>query len=171
MIALSRDIEGADIIVVDETGLGGGVVDGLKDAVKEGKLPKKCEIRGVQFGAACEGDADKEKYVNMKARMFGLLQKDMKDPVGLALLKESVYSEELPMIRYRYNTKGQMVIESKDEFKKRTGKKSPDSADSLALANFGNYDELSAGEFSKAYSTTDSKDRPHAGGLNSSKNW
>lgn len=171
IIAASRAMEGADVIVVDETGLGGGVVTLLKDAVKKGDLPKKCEIRGVQFGAACENEEDKEKFVNLKARMFGLLQKDLKDDNGLVLLSESVYSDELPTIRYRYNQKGQMVIESKDEYKKRTGRKSPDSADSLALANFGNYDEIGAGAFTKSLAVTKPQDRPRAGGLNSTKKW
>lgn len=171
IVSASRDIGGADIIVVDETGLGGGVVTLLKDAVKTGALPKRCQIRGVQFGAACLEDEDKEKYVNLKARMFGLLQKDLKDDNGLVLLGESVYSDELPTIRYRYNQKGQMVIESKDEYKKRTGKKSPDSADSLALANFGNYDEIGAGVFTKAHAAVSPQDRPRAGGLNSTKKW
>lgn len=173
IIQASKQIDGADVIVVDETGIGGGVVDGLKDAVRNGHLPKKCEIRGVQFGATCETDEDHEKYFNMKARMFGLLQNDMKAVNGLVLLDESVYAEELPSIRYRFNTKGQMVIESKDEYFKRTRKKSPDSADSLALANFGNYDEMTAGDFSKEYTDekTEGSRATHAGGLHSGKKW
>lgn len=169
IINMSREMGGADIIVVDETGIGGGVVDGLRDAVRTEALPKTCEIRGVQFGAACEDEEDQEKYVNLKARMFGLLQKDLKDENGIVLLKESVYSDELPTIRYRFDKKGRMIIESKDEYKKRTGRKSPDSADSLALANYGNYDELTAGEFTKDFDTTSTA--THAGGLNSSKKW
>ncbi len=169
IIALAKQMEKIDVIVVDETGLGGGVVTLLKDAVKTGALPKTCEIRGVQFGAACEQEDDKEKYFNMKARMFGLLQKDMKDEKGLSILSESIYAEELPTIRYRYNQKGQMVIESKDEYKKRTGRASPDSTDSLALANFGRYDEMNVGQFTKQYSQA--KPSTMAGGLRSKRNY
>lgn len=147
-----------DIIVVDETGLGAGVVDRLIELRNEGlSLPVTTEIRGVQFGAAAaEGDADdedvkkeKEKYVNLKARMFDLLAKDMRS--SIALMDEEVYQAELPSIQYRYNSKGQMCIESKDEYKKRTGRSSPDHADSLALANYGRYEELTVGSFTEAH--------------------
>lgn len=169
VIQLSREIGNADVIVVDETGLGSGVVDNLLDEVGKA-LPKSCDIRGVQFGAACEDEADREKYYNVKARMFGLLRDDMKDENGLSLLNESIYTEELPTIQYGYNKKGQMAIESKDEYKKRTGRGSPDSADSLALANYGNYDELTVGTFQKE--DKDLKRRPMAGGLrNETRNW
>jgi phage terminase large subunit len=177
VIAMSRDIGGADIVVVDETGLGGGVVDLLKDEIGKG-LPAECEVRGVQFGAAveCDGpkdckhtDCEKAKFANLKARMAGLLRDDMKRPDGLALLNESIYLEEIPSIRYSYNKKGQLVIESKDDFKKRTGRKSPDSFDSLALANYGHYDELKIGKFTKV--TNKDTPKTYAGGLNSNRNW
>ncbi len=179
IIAMSRAMEGADVIVVDETGLGGGVVTLLKDALKKGDLPKRCEVRGVQFGAKVEcdegGSCDHKacavsKYANQKARIFGLLQKDLKDDNGLVLLPESIYADELPTIRYRYNQKGQMVIESKDEYKKRTGRNSPDSADSLALANSGNYDEMAIGKFTNAYNTKEGS-RSIADSLHSNRKW
>jgi phage terminase large subunit len=166
VITMSREIGNADVIVVDETGLGSGVVDNLRDEIGAA-LPKSCEIRGVQFGAACLDEADKEKYRDVKARMFDLLRQDMK--AGFQLLPENIYSEELPTIQYTYNKKGQMIIESKDEFKKRTGRGSPDHADSLALANYGNYDELTFGKFKKE--TTEVK-RPNAPGLrDSARKW
>lgn len=177
VIAMSREIDGADIIVVDETGLGSGVVDLLRDEVGK-SLSSKCEIRGVQFGAGieCDGSAscehkecNKAKYYNLKARMFGLLRDDMKSENGLSLLNESIYLEELPTILFSYNRKGQMVIESKDEYKKRTGRKSPDATDSLALANFGRYDELTSGEFKKE--DAKQKTKTIAGSLSSNKEW
>lgn len=145
-----------DVIVVDETGMGGPIVDMLREAVNEGRLNRNTEIRGVQFGAGveCDGndecqhkDCQKAKYVNLKARMFGLLRDDVKASDGLCLSNDDVYLEELPTIIYKYDSKGRMYIESKDEYKKRTGRKSPDDADSLALANYGRYDELTVGTF------------------------
>lgn len=177
VIQMSRDIGGADIIVVDETGVGGGVVDLLNDAVFDGTLPKSCEIRGVQFGASPndadteDGEKDREKFVNIKARMFSLLADDIKDDVdGLQLLDENCYLDELPTILYRYDKKGRMYIESKDEYKKRTGRRSPDNADSLALANYGRYDELKFGVFTKEFNAHEHK-TTLAGSLNSKKNW
>lgn len=147
VIALNRELGGVDVIVVDETGIGGGVVDFLNEARREGTINQRVEIRGVQFGAACEDEEDKAKFVNKKARMFKLLSDDMKSTEGLCLLKEDVYLDELPTILYAFDSKGRMAIESKDDYKRRTGRRSPDYADSLALANFGRYDETTVGRF------------------------
>ncbi len=165
VIAMAKDLE-ADIIVVDETGIGGGVVDLLNDAVSNGDL--KCEIRGVQFGAACESDEEKEKFVNLKARMFRLLSTAFKE--GQHLLNDSIYAEELPTIQYRYDKKGREYIESKDEYKRRTGRGSPDSADSLALAHYGMHDELTVGKFTRDFADT-TEHQPRSGGLRSEKKW
>lgn len=177
VVALNRE-EQYDMIVVDETGIGGGVVDGLNEAKREGHIGPTTEIRGVQFGGAveCDGPATckhtdclKSKYVNLKARMFGLLRDDLRDDNGLCLLNEDVYLDELPTVLYAFDSKGRMVIESKDEYKRRTGRKSPDYADSLALANFGRYDELTVGTF---VPQNDSEyGRPFAAGLRGGRQW
>lgn len=175
VINMARDMGGVDVIVVDETGLGAGVVDELieaKSAEETKALLRNTEIRGVQFGAGCEAKDDKEKYVNMKARMFDLLSKDLADEVdGFAVLPESIYLEELPTIKKRYNSKGQLFIESKDDYKKRTGRNSPDSSDSLALANFGRYDDLKIGTFDKKLNDKQNKRATLSGSLRAIKNW
>lgn len=101
--------------------------------------------------------------------MFGLLRDDIKDSEGIVLLNESIYTEELPTILFTYNRKGQMVIESKDEYKKRTGRTSPDASDSLALANYGRYDELNVGTFKKE--TKSERQETRAPGLKSQRTW
>lgn len=145
-----------DVIVVDETGVGGGVVDLLRENQNERHencIPMTTEIRGVQFGAAPFGSTErqteelKEKYTNVKAYMYDLLAKDLRD--NLTLPNEDVYAEELPTILYSYDSKGRLKIESKDEYKKRTGLSSPDTSDSLALANYGNHGALAIGAFTK----------------------
>lgn len=178
IINFSREHGPFDVIVVDETGVGGGVVDGLEEAKRAGRLPGNTEIRGVQFGSGveCDGhdsckhvDCLKGKYVNLKARMFGLLRDDMKDTNGITLLKEDVYLDELPTILYGFDSKGRMLIESKDDYKRRTGRKSPDHADSLALANFGRYDEMTVGSFPAG--TNSGYARPFAASLGGSRQW
>lgn len=172
IIAMAREEQGIDVIVVDETGVGGGVVDMLNEAKRNPDiLPRSTQIRGVQFGAACIDETDKEKFVNIKARMFRLLADDIKASDGLALLNEDVYLDELPTIIYHYDSKGRMYIESKEEYKKRTGRKSPDDADSLALANFGRYDLISVGSFPKDSDTGRSFGRPFAASLTKDKLW
>lgn len=180
IIALCQE-DMPDVIVIDETGLGAGVVDMLNEARNEGvRIFARVEIRGVQFGAGFDGDTVagaklKEKYVNAKARMFDLLAQDMRSRI--ALFDEEVYLAELPAIQYRYDSKGRMEIESKDQFKKRTGRSSPDHADSLALANFGHYDELTVGSFSTGTTKTTEarpaqlRSQPMAGSLKGKARW
>lgn len=170
VIAVAREIGPFDVIVIDETGIGGGVVDMLNEAKREDRIARTTEIRGVQFGAACEEEDLKEKYVNLKARMFGLLRDDLKASDGLCLpLSEDCYLDELPTILYFFDSRGRMVIESKDDYKKRTGRKSPDDSDSLALANFGRYDELTVGSFSDVYRQGFA--RPFAASLGGNRQW
>lgn len=136
------------IVVVDGTGIGAGVVDQLKQRRKDRDIPQKVQIREVHFGASPgDNESDKKHYVNLKAKIYDKLAEDVEK--DLCLLNESVYLEETPMIRFSYDTKGRKVIESKDDFKKRTGLGSPDDSDSLALANYGRYAEASVGTFTK----------------------
>lgn len=158
VIQAYRDLPGCNIIVIDETGIGGPILDSLRQAQREGIIAKTVELRGVNFGATKElctkekclhKDCDKAKYFNMKAKIFGLLSDDLKSSDAISLpTGEEIYLEELPVIKYAYNDKGQLVIESKEDFKKRTGLGSPDHADSLALANYGRYGRLLSGSFS-----------------------
>lgn len=171
VIEHTREFGIPDVIVVDETGIGSGVVDQLNEYRRSNLEWGQVEIRGVQFGAGakCERedcyhthDCDKAKYVNLKARMFDLLAQDLRR--SLSLPPEDVYVDELPTILYSHDSKGRMDIESKDEYKKRTGRDSPDHADSLALANFGHYDEMSLGKYGDAHLETS---KPFASSLNS----
>jgi phage terminase large subunit len=178
-LAFCKAHEWPDVIVIDATGLGSGVVDRLKELQNEfpPAVPPTTEIRAVQFGAGVEcftggcahtarEGCERSKYVNVKARMFDLLAQALK--ADLALPDEDVYLDELPTILYAYNSKGQMVIESKDDYKKRTGRGSPDHADSLALANFGRHDESLVGSFAKGNFTAPP---PMASGLKSGDTW
>jgi len=169
IIALGKEIGPFDVIVVDGTGIGSGVVDMLRQNQNDDTVSRNTEIREVQFGAACEDETDKEKYVNLKARMFGLLRDDLKDNEGLCLSDDEIYLDELPTILYSYDSKGKLKIESKDDYKKRTGRGSPDNADSLALANFGRHDEIVSANYNSSYNQINA--RPMAGGLGTQRQW
>ena len=65
--------------------------------------------------------------------MFKELNDALKN--DLRLIKDSTYNAELPTIKYKFTSSGKMIIESKQDYKKRTGKPSPDASDSLAMAN------------------------------------
>ena len=53
-----------------------------------------------------------------------------------------------------------MIIESKDDYKARTGLSSPDEADALALANFGRYYGHKIGSVVALKPLTETKDKP-----------
>lgn len=160
-----------EIIVVDATGIGSGVIDDLKEAQssKDG-LPSSIGVREVHFGAACDSNIETKKksvkmhYLNVKAKMFDYLSKDIRST--LALMPDNIYLEQLPTILYKFTSKGQLIIESKDDYKKRTGLSSPDESDSLALANYGRYPEMSSGIFVEHSDNSDDgidEDTPFSG--------
>lgn len=140
-------VDNVDIhVVIDATGIGSGVVDALHERQNDKTIHHNIEIREVHFGAGPgEHDDLKRQFINLKARMFCLLADDIKSCIVLP--GEDIFLEELPTIQYKFDSKGRWQIESKDEYKKRTGRSSPDDADSLALANFGRYDSYGVGNF------------------------
>lgn len=80
---------------------------------------------------------DRENYANFKAKMFDVLSLDIKQTLKLA--NDHIYAEQLPTIMKQVDSKGRLKIESKEDYKVRTGETSPDEADSLALCNFGRH--------------------------------
>jgi hypothetical protein len=139
-------------VLIDATGIGAGVHDILKDHYKKDRT---VHIIEVHFGQSPVMDTDKveeaneeikTRYANLKARMFDLLSYDLKHV--LSLISDDTYLEELPTIQFTFSKSGKMIIESKDDYKKRTGLSSPDSSDSLALANLGRHRTATIGFFS-----------------------
>lgn len=111
----------ADEIRVDGVGVGGGVVDQLTEA--------GYDVVDMQAGAAA---ADSEHYLNARAEWYWALRERFEagdidiDPADDDL------AAQLGAIRYKYTSRGQVQIESKDEMRKRK-LPSPDRADALML--------------------------------------
>lgn len=143
------------VVTIDATGLGAGVYDMLIEHQNNGVFSRDIQIVEAHFGASPanpdqrkdEQEQDKSRYANLKAKMFDLLGHDLKHHIDL--MDESIYYEELPSIEYKFDSKGRIVIESKKDYKSRTGRSSPDYSDSLALANYGRHVTISAGGFYK----------------------
>ncbi len=110
-----------DAIGVDDTGVGGGVTDGLEDA--------GLEVQAENFGASAVED---DKFENRKAELYWNLREDIRDK-KISLPDDKELVNQLCSIKYSYTRKGKIKIESKDDMKKR-GLKSPDRADALAIA-------------------------------------
>jgi hypothetical protein len=106
---------------VDSVGIGYYMVQHLKDQ----DLP----VRGVNVG---ERSNRSEKYSNLKAELYwGLRQRALEG--DLAGLADERTIAQLAGIRYSHNSRGQIVIESKEDARKR-GVKSPDRAEAVMLA-------------------------------------
>jgi phage terminase large subunit len=104
-------------INTDDTGVGGGVSDKLKDL---GAL-----VNMVHFGGS---PIDRTRYTSCADEMwFTLPIQEMVIPPNQKLL------EELTTRQFSYTQDDRKKIESKDVFKKRLGR-SPDTADALVLA-------------------------------------
>ena len=96
-----------------------------------GKHLKDCgfTVREVNVGKKA---ADSTKYVNLKAELYWGLRMRAKDGDIAGLTDERTIAQ-LAGIRYSHNSRGQVVIESKDDARKR-GVKSPDRAEAVMLA-------------------------------------
>lgn len=120
----------ADAIFVDETGVGAGVVDRLRQL----RFP----VTGVSFAAEPDrampaGDgADRFGYRNKRAEIYGVMRDWLR--YG-ALPRDPELKADLENIQYGYvpyKGKDVILLEKKEDMKKR-GLASPDIADALAL--------------------------------------
>ena len=108
-------------VFVDVGGVGGGVYDILKDrGFKE-------VVRGVNFGEKAIND---ERYANKRAEMWDKIREWLDDDVELP--KDEDLFDELTGVNKKYDFRGRLVLEEKEEIKKRLGR-STDKSDALAL--------------------------------------
>lgn len=107
------------LIKVDDTGVGGGVSDGL--------LRKGYRVMPVNFGSSAR---DKNKYPNLISEAWFYL-KDIMDKISLIHDKDLL--TELSSREWKMDARGRRGVESKDDYKKR-GYRSPDLADATILA-------------------------------------
>lgn len=108
----------ADVIFVDETGVGGGVVDRLRQL----GLP----VIGVNFGSRPRDG----RFADRRSEMWWLMADAVKK--DLCLPGDGDLVVELTGPSFFFNQQGKLRIESKDDLKKR-GLMSPDKADAIAL--------------------------------------
>lgn len=173
--ACPRALNEGCTIAIDGTGVGAGVVDALKEYQQQNREWKNVRILEVNFGSGfnkesegteTEADEKKKKYVNKKAELFVVLATDLK--TDICLFNDNDYLKELPTIIKKFDAKGRHYIESKDEFQKRTGLSSPDTSDSLALANYARR----SSDFSESLPESGTIKIPTiVGGLNNRDNW
>jgi predicted SnoaL-like aldol condensation-catalyzing enzyme len=121
-------------INIDDCGIGGGVTDRLKE-LQGGEMRKElARMRIVPVNAAAvvpDPDAAKN-YDNMTTYMWAQIRELMENKV-LSLEDDDETVAQLSCRKYRMTSRGKIVLESKEEMKKRNID-SPDRADALALS-------------------------------------
>lgn len=112
-------------VFVDETGVGAGVVDRLRQL----GVPF---VFGVSFAGKAEAfgpEGAKPRYANKRAEMWGNLKEWLEHA---SLPDDAELRADLGALEYGYNGKGEIQLEKKEDMKKR-GLASPDIGDALAL--------------------------------------
>ncbi len=111
-------------VFVDAAGVGGGVVDRLKELGQP--------VVEVQVGSSAHNTA---RFTNLRAELFwGLRKRFLAGEIALPDDAEMI--GQLLALRYDFTSSGQVQIEGKPEMRRR-GLASPDKADALALAFMG----------------------------------
>ncbi|HOL44470.1 MAG TPA: hypothetical protein PK659_09480 [Methanothrix sp.] len=132
--------EGAQRAFIDEVGMGSGVVDRLREQ------GLGHAVRGINTG---ERARDPERFANLRAELWWnlreLLNPDTRaNPDPLQLPPDDELLADLTAPRYRYTSRGQIQIESKDEMRRR-GVRSTDLADAVCLCLVGAFREKGRG--------------------------
>ena len=107
-------------IMVDVIGMGGGVVDRLREL----NVP----VRGINVA---ESPSMGDTYINLRAELW-FKMRGWLEQRGAKLPKNEQLIAELTSIRYSFASSGKMKAESKDDMRKR-GLSSPDYADAVCL--------------------------------------
>lgn len=110
-------------IFMDVGGQGAGVYDILKDR-GFGEI-----IRAIYFG---ERALKHERYFNRRAEMWDKVNIWLNEKPSPQLPKDDELFDELIALNKKFDSRGRLQLEDKDELKKRLGR-SPDKADALAL--------------------------------------
>lgn len=112
-------------MTVDEPGLGGGVIDRLREQ----------SYRVMAFNGGRKADRP-EKFANLRAEAYWHLRTLLAEG-RIALLQDDELWTELLAIRWKVSSAGLIQIEGKEEIRARLGRL-PDRADAVAMA-FANY--------------------------------
>lgn len=110
-------------VFIDVGGVGGGVYDILADR----GFAKT--VRGINFGSKSIYD---DRYFNKRAEMWGEANEWLKSELPVQLPDDDELFDDLCAVNKKYDSRGRLQLESKEEVKKEVGR-SPDKADAFVL--------------------------------------
>ena len=109
-------------IIVDEIGVGAGVLDNLR-------ADKRFNAQGLN---GSNKPSNTELYLNRRAEVFDGLRQRFADG-DISIPNDPELISQIASLTYKYNARGQLQLESKDQIRSN-GRQSPDKADAIALA-------------------------------------
>ena len=110
-------------VFLDVGGIGAGVYDILYSR------GFRHIIRAVNFGSKAILE---DRYVNRRAEMWDNARAWLSQEMSVQIPYDEEFSDELCAVNKKYDSLGRLLLESKDEIKKRLGR-SPDKADAFVL--------------------------------------
>ena len=110
-----------DQVVVDEVGIGTGVVDRLRELGHH--------VHSVNVGRSAQ---ERQHWGNLRAEGYWSLRQMFVDG-SIKIPEDNEMVGQMAGLRYRFNSNGQVLVESKEEMRRR-GIPSPDKADALMLS-------------------------------------
>ena len=111
-----------DAVFVDEGGVGGGVVDRLRQL--------NYGVTGVNFGSKPDGPVNGELVANKRAEMWAKCREWLRGEVSMQ--PDPTLQDDLTGVEYGFNARNEIQLERKEDMAKR-GLASPDRGDALAL--------------------------------------
>lgn len=125
-------------VIIDDCGLGGGVTDRLEEVKREEKLDRMVIVPVNAAGKVPEDVVSDGKtkasdiYDNMTTYLWGTV-KDLLMAEEISIQNDNELVAQLSCRKYRLTSRGKMVLETKEEMKKRSID-SPDRADAVSLS-------------------------------------
>ena len=117
-------------VYIDSIGIGAGVVDRLREMGFS-------FVEGVNVARSAN---DKERFKNLRAELWSELRDWLMQEMSVQIPDDDELHGDLCGVGFKYNSNGQLQIESKDEMRAR-GMQSPDRADALMHTFAGGYYE------------------------------
>jgi phage terminase large subunit len=133
MVSEDKETCSPATFVVDETGVGAGVVDRL------GELRKP--VIGINYSSKAQ---EFKRFYNKRAEMYWRARMLLIDRKLHVPIEDVSLRNQLRAVKFKFHSDGRIIIEDKDELKARLGR-SPDEADSFVMGVDAMYHVLNVG--------------------------
>jgi len=121
----------ATLVKIDDIGLGGGVVDRLRELRFEGEFD--AEIAAINVGEQPITSAADEVFYNKRIELNWMMR-DRFVEGDIDIEDDDDLQVQIVNMKYKHTSRGKLILQSKADMKKDTKLPSPDEWDALVLA-------------------------------------